>query len=107
MRLVGGPSQSQPNCRIAPPLGYELFLRQLLETGLAVPTAATVRIRFEPIGGQSVCLVRTSASGKPVFGKPVEGQVGGETSEFWVRIGNQTRQLHGDDMVQYQAEHCG
>lgn len=87
--------------------GYELFLRQLLETGLSVPTAATVRIAFESIGGQTVCLVRASASGRPVFAKPVKGQPGGETSEFWVRIGNQTRQLHGDDMVQYQADHWG
>jgi predicted HTH transcriptional regulator len=87
--------------------GYELFLRQLLETGLSVPTAATVRIRFEPIHNQTVCLVRTSASGRPVFAKPVKGQAGADTSEFWVRIGNQTRQLHGDDMVQYQSDHWG
>lgn len=82
--------------------GYELFLRQLLETGLSVPTAATVRIGFEAIGGHELCVVRASASGKPVFSKPVKGQGGADASEFWVRIGNQTRQLHGDDMVQYQ-----
>ncbi len=87
--------------------GYELFVRQLLETGLSVPTAATVRVRFEAIDGKDVCVVRASASGKPVFAKPVKGQGGGDTSEFWVRIGNQTRQLHGDDMVQYQSEHWG
>ncbi len=85
--------------------GYELFLRQLLEAGLSVPTAATVRIRFDAIDGTNVCLVRTSASGKPVFAKSPKGQE--DTSEFWVRTGNQTRQMHGDDMVQYQAEHWG
>lgn len=87
--------------------GYELFLRQLLEAGLSVPTAVTVSIRFEPIGGHTVCVVRTSASGRPVFARPTKGQGGVETSEFWVRIGNQTRQMHGDDMVQYQSGHWG
>jgi hypothetical protein len=86
---------------------YELFIRQLLETGLSVSTAATVRILFEPIDGDHICLVRTSASGKPVFTKPAKGQGGPALSEFWVRIGNQTRQLHGDDMVQYQTDHWG
>ena len=28
-------------------------------------------------------------------------------SEFWVRIGNATKQLHGDDMVDYQARALG
>ncbi len=87
--------------------GYELFLRQLLETGLSVSTAGTVRISFEPIGVDHICLVRASASGKPVFARPAKGQGGADMSEFWVRIGNQTRQLHGDDMVQYQSEHWG
>ncbi len=87
--------------------GYELFLRQLLETGLSVSTAGTVRILFEPVGADHICVVRTSASGKPVFAKPAKSQGRADVSEFWVRIGNQTRQLHGDDMVQYQSEHWG
>ena len=48
-----------------------------------------------------------AASGKPVFAKPTKGQGSTDASEFWVRTGNQTRQLHGDDMVHYQAEHWG
>ncbi len=87
--------------------GYELFLRHLLERGLSVSTAGTVRISFEPIGVDHICLVRVSASGKPVFARQAKGQGGADASEFWVRIGNQTRQLHGDDMVQYQSEHWG
>lgn len=86
--------------------GYELFLRQLIETNLSVPTAATVRISFEPVNGGTVAVVRVSASGKPVFAKAAKGQ-GSDGSEFWVRMGNQTRQLHGDDMVQYQSDHWG
>lgn len=85
---------------------YELTLRQLLEVNLSVPTAATVRIEFPEVAGQCICRVSVAASGKPVFCKPIKG-TGSEVSEFWVRTGNQTRQLHGDDMVQYQDEHWG
>ena len=87
--------------------GYELMLRQLLETGLSASTAATVRITFDGGGDSTICVVSVSASGKPVFTRSPKGQPGAPGSEFWVRMGNQTRQLHGDDMVQYQAEHWG
>jgi hypothetical protein len=46
--------------------GYELFLRQLLDTNLSASTAHTVRMRFEDVSaGQSVCLVSVAASGNP------------------------------------------
>lgn len=83
--------------------GYELFLRQLLDNALSTPTAATVRIHFEAHAGVAVCVVTVSASAKPVFAKSLEG--GGPPSEFWVRIGNATKQLHGDHMVDYQTDH--
>lgn len=84
--------------------GYELFLRQLLENSLSAATAQTVQIRFHDMGGRQVCEVAVAASGRPVFAKSTRGS-GSEASEFWVRVGNSTRQLHGDDMVQYQEEH--
>jgi hypothetical protein len=86
--------------------GYELFLRQLLETNLSVSTAATVRMRFPIIGEKPICLVSVAAAGNPVFAKPPKGS-GSDTAEFWVRTGNSTRQLHGDDMVAYQQTHWG
>ena len=89
--------------------GYELFLRQLLDTNLSASTAHTVRVRFEEVSaGLSVCLVSVAASGKPIFAKPPRGASGPSDSvEFWVRVGNATKQLHGDDMVEYQTEHWG
>jgi len=87
--------------------GYELMLRQLIETGLSVSSAATVKIEFDDAEAATICVVTVSASGRPVFARPPKGQGGSESSEFWVRMGNQTRQLHGDDMVQYHAEHWG
>jgi hypothetical protein len=84
--------------------GYELFLRQLLDTNLSVITAATVRIRFHRVEACLICQVVVAPSGKPVFAKPSKGGVG-NGSEFWVRIGNATKQMHGDDMVHYQEVH--
>jgi hypothetical protein len=86
--------------------GYELFLRQLLDVNLSTPTASTLRIHFEQVDGRTVCVVAVAASGKPVFARPAKGS-GSDASEFWVRVGNATKQLHGDDMVHYQADHWG
>lgn len=85
--------------------GFELFLRQHLDNNLSVQTAGIVKIRFEAHGPADVCVVSVAASGKPVFARPLEGAQG--PSEFWVRIGNATKQLHGDDMVGYQSAHWG
>lgn len=85
--------------------GYELFLRQLLDNSLSMQTAGIVHIRFERFDPAEVCVVSVAASGKPVFAKPHDGmQV---PAEFWVRIGNATKQFHGDDMVEYQSTHWG
>lgn len=85
--------------------GYELFLRQLLDTSLSISTAGTVKVRFGEFNERDVCIVSIAASGKPVFAKPYGGNSG--PTDFWVRIGNATKQLHGDDMVEYQASHWG
>ncbi len=84
--------------------GYELFVRQLLDNSLSVPTAGIVTIGFESVAGTDICIVSASSSGKPVFAKPPGGS---GHSEFWVRTGNATNQLHGDDMLEYQNNHWG
>lgn len=84
--------------------GYELFLRQGLDNALSIPTAGLVSIGFEKIDVEDVCIVSVAASGKPVFAKSLSD---GVPAEFWVRVGNATKQLHGDDMVDYQSSHWG
>lgn len=86
--------------------GYELFLRQLLDVNLSTPSAATVRIDHHFVHNKIVFVVSVAASAKPVFAKALSGS-GNPPSEFWVRVGNATKQLHGDDMVQYQTDHWG
>ena len=65
-----------------------------------------MRVSFDSVGDSDVCTVTVPASGKPVFTKPVEGG-GGKHTEFWVREGNRTIQLHGDEMFEYQQNHWG
>lgn len=86
--------------------GFELWLRQHLSNNLSVETTGLVRVSFDDVGGADVCTVSVPASGKPVFAKPYEGG-GGKHTEFWVRDGNRTDQLHGDQMVEYQQNHWG
>ncbi|MDQ6783015.1 MAG: hypothetical protein M3063_06165 [Actinomycetota bacterium] len=76
------------------------------DTNLSTTTAATVRIHFPLAAGTAVCSVTVAPSGKPIFAKPLKG-AGGAGEEFWVRIGNATKQLYGDDLMQYRSEHWG
>jgi hypothetical protein len=85
--------------------GYELFLRQHLDGKLSVQTAGIVRIRFETVGDRDVCVVAVAAAGKPVFARSLDGGQG--PTDFWVRIGNATKQLYGDDLIEYQSNHWG
>jgi len=85
--------------------GYELFVRQLLDSSLSTSTATTVRIRFPDISGRVVCQISVAAAGRPVFAKPAKG--GNNATDFWVRVGNATTPLHGDDLLRYQEEHWG
>ena len=51
--------------------------------------------------------VLAGASGKPVFVGAPKGSGPDAGQEFWVRIGNATKQLHGDDLVEYTDDHWG
>jgi hypothetical protein len=85
--------------------GFELAVRQRLETSLSSSTTGTVNFSFERVDGKDVCILRVAPAGKPVFVKPVDGS--GAATEFWARVGNATHQLHGENFVSYQDEHWG
>ena len=74
--------------------GFELFLRQLLDSSLTTTTAQTVRFSFSSREHKQICQVAIAASGKPVFARPGKGS-GSQAVEFWVRIGNATKQCTG------------
>jgi hypothetical protein len=85
--------------------GFELWLRQHLDANLSVPTAALVRIAFDRSDGKDICLGHVGTAARPVFARPAEGSK--DLTDFWVRVGNLTRQLHGDDLVTYKDDHWG
>ncbi|HCB37589.1 MAG TPA: hypothetical protein DEP66_05185, partial [Acidimicrobiaceae bacterium] len=86
--------------------GFELWLWDYLEVNTSHPIAGVLHVEFSnPDGAGDVCIIRVAAARKPVFAKPQSG--GGDPSEFWVRIGNATKQLYGDDMTTYQKDHWG
>lgn len=82
--------------------GLELWLRQHLDVNLSASIVKLVRIVFERVGDADIARITVAPSGKPVFAKGLEGN---EHNEFWVRVGNQTKQLHGDEMFVYHNTH--
>ena len=103
--VVGLAADMQTLGRKADRDGYELFLRQLLDNDLSVPTAGIVRISFETVNSLDICVVSVAPYRRPVFAKPPAGH--DSLTEFYVRVGNSTKPLHGNDMLEYQANHWG
>jgi hypothetical protein len=78
---------------------FERHLRQSLQTqvGKAV-TVLKVRISFHEISGKEVCRVDVDASSEPLFFKA------GNIEEFFVRSGNATIRMEGEQLVKYIRE---
>lgn len=84
--------------------GYELFLSQLISDKLTGSSPALCRVSFHQLEGRDVCRIDVAASAKPVFACAAEGR---QRTDFWVRQGNRTIQLHGTEQQDYIAEHWG
>ncbi len=84
--------------------GYERFLTQLVSDKISGPAAPLCRITFEQLDGHDMCRIDVGASPKPVFACPVDSK---EKTDFWVRLGNRTDQLHGSDLIDYIDDHWG
>lgn len=84
---------------------YELVLRDLLEVGLSQPTALTVAIDFPEVAGTTICRVTVAPSPRPVYSRPAKGSGEVDPTEFWVRVGNASRQLQGPDGDDYRSGH--
>ena len=84
--------------------GYELFLTQLIADRITGPSQTLCKISFHDVAGKDVCRIDVAASAKPVFACPWNSK---EALDFWVRLGNQTSQLHGTELTTYLDEHWG
>ncbi|MFN8132084.1 MAG: DUF262 domain-containing protein [Solirubrobacteraceae bacterium] len=79
---------------------YQLWLTDLLETAIGKPAASAVDVSFPPLDGQRVCCVRVSPAVSPVFVNPP----GGHGADFYVRVGNSTRQFTSKELLDYQKD---
>ncbi|MCA9610631.1 MAG: hypothetical protein KC619_33780 [Myxococcales bacterium] len=66
--------------------------------------ATGVSVSFEEIDGNDVCRVDVSESSGPVFARTPKSP---KTADFFVRMGNSTRQLMTDEVLRYEKEHWG
>jgi hypothetical protein len=67
--------------------GYELTLRNLIDSSIGVEHQSDVEISFQKIEGKDVCLIKIIKSSEPIFLQQ-EGQ-----NVFYLRVGNQTKPL--------------
>ena len=75
--------------------GFEVKLRELLDTALGVTIASGVTVTFHNIEGSEVCYVAVDRSEQPVW---VKSQ--GEAS-FYLRNGPATKKLSAKDVVEF------
>ncbi|HYO42117.1 MAG TPA: ATP-binding protein [Candidatus Limnocylindrales bacterium] len=80
--------------------GYQLWMRTMLAERLGKAVTADVGVAFEVVDGKDVCRVDVAPADGPVF----VGSVGGaRTADFHLRVGNATRRLLTDEVLEYRA----
>lgn len=81
--------------------GFQLFLRTLLNGAIGADLVAKVGIEFPSIDTVEVCALRVPAAPRPVW------VTSGNERTFYVRSGNQTLPLAGEQEYRYIANHWG
>jgi hypothetical protein len=76
--------------------GFQLHLRQIIESRLGKVNEAFVKIRFEEQKGKDACLIYVSPSDSPVFLRSNRGE-----KLFPVRLGNSTKSLDVEETTSY------
>ncbi|MCB1247071.1 MAG: ATP-binding protein [Acidimicrobiia bacterium] len=78
---------------------YELWLTDHLGRTIGTPALAFISVSFVPVGAHHVVVVRVEPADDPVF---VDTPRGERTADFYVRVGNSTRQLLTDEFETYR-----
>jgi len=81
--------------------GYQLFLRNLLNSSIGADLAARVGIEFPKVEGVEVCALRIPAASHPVWTS------NGNAKIFYVRSGNSTQPFDGEQAHRYISQHWG
>ena len=83
--------------------GYLNRLSTLLIRSLGHSHASRLRIEFRGGGDEAICLIRVGASSRPVWAVSPASK----SRVFWVRVNNTTREVRGEEMVNYIRDHWG
>jgi hypothetical protein len=79
--------------------GFELWLRTLLAERLGRAETADVGVSFTQLDGKDVCRIDVAPADGPIF---VRSSGGARTADFHLRVGNATRKLLTDEVLEYQ-----
>jgi hypothetical protein len=80
--------------------GYELWLRTMLAERLGRAVTADVGVTFPVVEGSEICRIDVAPADRPVF---VGAAGGARTADFHLRVGNTTRRLLTDEVLEYQG----
>lgn len=84
---------------------YELWLRDHLQRTLGAVAPTHVKVSFELLAEErTVCRLDVDAADQPVF---LDTPRSPRTADFYVRIGNSTRKLATDEVLQYEKQRWG
>ncbi len=81
--------------------GWELWLTDLMTTSIGPVPTSELRTQIVDIDGHLVARIDAGPAPKPVFATPSGGN---EKESFFVRINNSTRELSGQEFVEYQQK---
>jgi hypothetical protein len=81
--------------------GYELWLRDLLVQALGQVPAASIAVSFPELAGVQICRIDVPSAGQPVFANQPKVP---KTDDFYLRLGNSTRQLTGRELLDHLRE---
>jgi len=79
---------------------YQLWLTDLLEKTIGKPATTAASVDFPDVAGVCICRVVVESAPTPVFVNPPGGE---KQADFYVRMGNSTRQMTTDEVLAYQA----
>ena len=79
--------------------GFELWVRTLLAERLGRAETADVGVSFATVDGKDVCRIDVAPADGPIF---VGSSGGARAADFHLRVGNATRRLLTDEVLEYQ-----
>ncbi|MEU6284030.1 ATP-binding protein [Streptomyces sp. NPDC047028] len=79
---------------------YELWLHDLLGNCLGKAALSQTSMSFPRVGGRDICRIDIEPAPSPVFLRPPKGT---PAADFYVRLGNSTRQMRTDEVLEYAS----